>query len=272
MFLGNLIGGQSGLQFSFVLALIMNGTAYFFSDTIVLRLYNAQPLDCYTYADICAMVEELAKEMRIPTPKLWLVKTPMANAFATGRSPKKGSIAFTTGILSLLDKRELRGVIAHELSHIKNRDTLITTIAATLATAIGYLANMLYYAQIFRSSGSQRRDGANPMIAFIVALIMPIAATLIQLALSRSREYQADYTGACSSHDPIALARALEKLHNHIPQAHMDPNDTTRASTASLFIVNPFSQKKWLTTLFSTHPPVTERIARLQKLHEEKIK
>lgn len=268
LLLGNLFGGMVGLQMAFILALVMNGIAYFFSDKIVLAMYNAKPLDAQEYGWIHEIVEDLAHHMRIPMPKLWIINTPMANAFATGRNPSNASVAVTTGILAILDKDELRGVLAHELSHVKNRDILVTTIAATLATAIGYLASMIQHVAFWDSVRGENRKNGNPIGMFIVALLMPLAATIIQLAVSRSREYLADETGAHACHDPLALASALEKLHNHIPHAHMHTHDTQRASTASLFIVHPFTTDSWL-ALFSTHPPMRARVERLQALHRK---
>lgn len=269
LFLGSLIGGHQGIQIAFVMALVMNGITYFYSDRIVLSLYKAQPLDEKTYPWIYAMVQELARDMHIPMPRLWLLPTSMANAFATGRNPHHASVAVTTGILKLLDKDELRGVLAHELAHVQNRDILITTMAATLATAIGYVAHMLQYAAWWgsMSSNDQNKRG-NPLFMLLVAILMPIAATLLQLALSRSREYLADETGAHHSHDPLALAAALEKLHNHIPYDHLNNDDTQRASTAPLFIVHPFTSNG-LASLFSTHPPMQKRIERLRALYQK---
>lgn len=269
LFLGNLIGGASGLQIALVMALIMNGIAYFFSDKIVLSMYRARPLDPVQYQWVHEMVEDLAKNMNMPKPKLWMLDTPMANAFATGRNPNNASVAVTSSIMQLLDRHELRGVLAHELSHVKNRDVLISTIAATLATAIGYIASMLRYAAFFGTySNDDREKRGNPLFMIFVAILMPIAATLIQLAISRSREYQADETGAECCKDPLALAAALEKLQNYVPEAHLDKNDTAHAATAPLFIVNPFSGNGW-TALFSTHPPMHLRIKRLRSMYEK---
>jgi len=264
LLIGSLIGGASGIQMALLFALLMNGITFFFSDKIVLSLYKAQPLDREHYHWIYEIVEELAQNMNIPMPKLWLVRTPVANAFATGRNPAHGSIAVTAGILTLLDAEELRGVLAHELAHIKNRDTLIATIAATIASAIGYLAYMLRHAAFWGSMGDGRRR-ENPIGMFLVSLLMPIAATLIQLAISRSREYSADETGARCGRNPLALAAALEKLHNNVQYAHMDANNTTQTSTASLFIVHPFINHSW-TYLFATHPPMDKRVQRLHQL------
>ncbi len=270
MFMGNLIGGSSGLHIAFIMALVFNGAMYFFSDRIVLSLYKAVPLDKNRYASLYTMVSQLAEKTEIPLPRLWLIDTPMANAFATGRNPKHASVAVTSGILSLLNQDELRGVLAHELAHIKNRDILISTMAATLATAIGYLANMLQYAA-FWGSLSNRDDSkkGNPLFMLLVAILMPIAATLLQLALSRSREYEADDTGARNCHDPLALASALKKLEKNVATEHLNKNDVEKASTASLFIVNPFTTTSTLMNLFSTHPPMQLRVERLQNLYKK---
>lgn len=264
LLLGSWLGGTYGLHVALVFALIMNFVMYFFSDRIVLSLYGAKPMDQKEYSWIYTIVEELTATMQLPMPKLYLIDTSMANAFATGRSPSHASVAVTSGILSILDRDELRGVLAHELSHVKNRDMLVATIAATMATAIGYVANMLQYAAIW-GSGDSRKKGGNPIAMIFVAIIMPIAAALIQLAISRSREYLADETGATYSKEPLALAHALEKLENHIPHAHLQTNDTQHASTASLFIVNPFAGNGW-TEWFSTHPPAHKRIERLRAM------
>lgn len=265
LLLGRLIGGTQGLQVAFIFALLMNFIMYFFSDRIVLKMYGAKPLDKEHYAWIYTIVQELTQSMHLPMPKLWLIDTQMANAFATGRSPSHASVAVTSGILSILDRDELRGVLAHELGHVKNRDMLIATIAATMATAIGYIAHMLQYAAIFGGSSDRKKNGGNPIVMFLVAILMPIAAALIQMAISRSREYLADETGAKYSREPLALANALEKLQNHIPHAHLQSNDTAHASTASLFIVNPFTADGWI-EWFSTHPPAHKRIERLREM------
>lgn len=270
LFLGSMIGGYAGIQMALFMALCMNGITFFFSDKIVLSLYKAQPLDRAHYAWIYEIVTELSEKMNLPMPKLWLVNSRMANAFATGRNPKHGSIAVTTGILRILDQDELRGVLAHELAHIKNRDTLITTIAATIASAIGYLAYMLRHAAMWGSFNSNRKQNSNPMALFAVSLLMPLAATLLQLALSRSREYAADETGAHCGRNPLALASALEKLENSSKHAHLDEENMQYTATASLFIVHPFLNHSW-TSLFATHPPTKQRIARLHKLSNKML-
>ena len=265
--IGGLIGGISGIQLALFISLLMNGIAFFFSDRIVLSLYKAQPLDKHHYGWIYDIVEELARKMQLPMPKLWLVNTPVANAFATGRNPKHASVAVTTGILSLLDAEELRGVLAHELAHIKNRDTLITTIAATVASAIGHLAYMLRHMALWGSINSDRRK-ENPFVLVIVSILMPFAATLVQLAISRSREYAADETGAHCCRSPLALASALQKLENNVKYAHMNAESLQQTSTASLFIVHPFTAHS-LSSLFATHPPISKRVARLHQLSKK---
>ena len=228
--------GPSGMQIALVMACMMSGFMYFFSDRLVLRLYRAQPLDEYTYKTIHDLVAELAHRMHIPKPKLWLVDSPQANAFATGRNPSHASVALTTGIIDILDEDELQGVLAHELSHVKNRDIFISTMAATIATAISYLASMLRYSALWGSFNSRRRSSNNPFILFIVGLILPFIATLVQLAISRSREYQADETGAKTTHDPLALASALKKLQLHTQHAKQK---LSYAPAMALGIVHP---------------------------------
>jgi heat shock protein HtpX len=259
---GYWIGGGGGLLFAFGLSLLMNFGAYFYSDKLVLKMYRAVPLDSQKYSYVYDMVEELCQNAQMPTPKLWYLNTSMANAFATGRNPQNGSVAVTQGILDALEEHELRGVLAHELSHIKNRDILVATIAATIAMSIAYLADWLRWAFIF---GGRDRNRDSGFVAIIVAFLMPIAATMIQLAISRSREYMADESGAHISHDPLALASALEKLHHNVRSHKFKPVSNAQTSTASLFIVYPFSGNGMI-NLFSTHPPMQKRIARLRKM------
>lgn len=260
---GYMVGGQHGVLFAFIFSMLFNFITYFFSDKIVLKMYGAVPLNQEHYPHIYDMIGELATDMQMPMPKLWYLNTPMANAFATGRNPQNGSIAVTKGILDILDHHELRGVLSHELSHIKNRDILVGTIAATIATAIGYLADMLRWSVMFGSR--EDRDSKGGLGVIFVAILMPIAATLIQLAISRSREYLADETGAEHSHDPLALASALEKLHYSSKKMHLEPESQAQVAVASLFIVYPFSLSG-LMSLFSTHPPMEKRIARLRAM------
>ena len=264
LLMGNWIGGHNGLIFAFIMALAMNFFTYFYSDKLILRMYHAQPLDQSKYGYLYDMVGELANEANIPMPKLWYMPTPMANAFATGRNPKHSSVVVTEGILNLLDKDELHGVLAHELSHIKNRDILVATVAATIATAIGYLANILQWSVIL---GGSRDDNnrSSGIGALFVAILMPIAALLIQLAISRSREYLADETGAACSHNPLALASALEKISGNVKQQRVQPESLAHTSTASLFFVYPFTTNGFA-HLFSTHPPIEKRIERLRNM------
>lgn len=270
MFFGNLIGGREGMTMAFLLSLVMNGVSYFFSDKIVLNMYKAKKLDQSRYSNIYQMVGELADSMKIPMPKLWIVETPMANAFATGRNPKNASVAVTSGILGILDEHELRGVLAHELSHVVNRDILVSTIAATMASAIGFVAQMMRFSSFRQSSDDSNRNRTNPLAILAAIILMPMAASLIQLAISRSREYLADESGAEITHEPLALASALQKLEGHVATDHLDKNDSGKASTASLFIVNPFLGGG-LMALFSTHPPMAQRIARLREMSQKRF-
>lgn len=268
--MGDLLGGIQGITIALVLSIILNGIMYLFSDKIVLGMYRAQRLPEGEYSWIYEIVSDLSHEMRLPMPKLWLIKDSMANAFATGRNPSNSSIAVTSGILSILTPDELRGVLAHELSHIKNRDILVTTIAATMAMAIGYCADFMRHMAFWGSHGSDRNKNSSSLFGLLViAIFMPIVALLIRLGISRSREYLADESGAHACKDSLALARALEKLHNNIPRAHMDAQDTARASTASLFIVHPFTSGG-LMELFSTHPRTDKRIQKLYTIHQKK--
>jgi heat shock protein HtpX len=264
--LGYWLGGSQGLMFAFIISMLMNFFAYFFSDKMVLAMYGAQPLDRDKFGYIYEMVEELCFQAQIPMPKLWYIQTEMANAFATGRNPQHASVAVTQGILDILDHNELRGVLAHELGHVKNRDILISTVAATIATAIGYIANMLQWAVLLGGlRGDREENRSSGLGAIFVAIFMPIAATLLQLAISRSREYLADETGAKMCHDPLALASALEKLHTGVKHHPLEAESAAQTATASLFIVYPFSLSGVM-TLFSTHPPMEKRIERLRAM------
>ena len=267
LLIGYWLGGYNGIFIAFILSMFINFVMYFYSDKLVLKMYGAKPLDQEQYEHVYEIVSELTQEMKIPMPKLWYIPTEMANAFATGRNPQHASVAVTKGILDILDVHELRGVLAHELSHVKNRDILIATIAATMATAIGYLASMLRWSIILggRSNGNGN-DRSNGFGAIFAAILMPIAALLIQLAISRSREYLADETGAKASHDPLGLASALEKLHDRSKKQKIKPSSPAQVSSASLFIVYPFS-KEGLVSLFATHPPMSKRVERLRKMN-----
>lgn len=262
VFLGNTFGGQGGMMFAFLFAVIMNFGTYWFSDKIVLRMHGAQELDPSRYADIYRMTEELTQLSGLPMPKLYLIKGDQPNAFATGRNPQHAAVALTHGILQLLSRDELRGVIAHELAHIKHRDILVATVAATFAGAISMIANMAQWAMIFgggRSSDSE--EGSNPIGGLVGIIVAPIAAMMIQMAISRSREFLADEGGAQMAGNPLSLASALRKLHRKAEQLPME----TSPSTAHLFIVNPLFGGRVM-KLFSTHPPMAERVARLEAM------
>jgi heat shock protein HtpX len=261
--IGGAIGGNQGLFIAFVFALLMNFASYWFSDKIVLSMYGAREVSLNEAPDLYRLVQRLAQRAGIPMPRVYIIPSDAPNAFATGRNPQHGAVAVTEGILRMLDTDELAGVLAHELGHIRNRDTLIMTVAATLAGAITMLAHMAQWGAIF---GFGRRDdedsGGGGMLGLLfMAILAPIAATLIQLAISRSREYFADSTGAAVAGSPSGLARALEKLHYASQRLPMDANP----ATAHLFIVNPLTGGS-LVNLFSTHPPIEERIRRLRRI------
>ncbi|MFO8016591.1 MAG: zinc metalloprotease HtpX [Candidatus Woesearchaeota archaeon] len=255
---GWLLGGYQGLTIGLIIALTMNFGSYWFSDKIVLKLYGAKEADKREHKELYSIIKDISKKAGLPMPKVYIVPSSTPNAFATGRNPKHAAVACTQGILSLLSREELKGVMAHEMSHVKNRDTLIQTIAATIAGVISYVAIMARFAAIF--GGGRDNDGGELFYLIALGIITPIIATLLQLALSRSREYLADETGAMLAGDPEHLASALEKLHNGVKK---NPMRQGSAATSSLFIVNPFSAKG-LTSLLSTHPPMSERVKRLR--------
>jgi heat shock protein HtpX len=260
--IGGALGGNQGLFIAFVFALLMNFASYWFSDKIVLKMYGAREVSPHEAPELHQLVQRLAQRAGIPMPRVYIIPSDAPNAFATGRDPQHGAVAVTEGILRMLDTDELAGVLAHELGHIRNRDTLIMTVAATLAGAITMLAHMAQWGAIF---GFGRRDdedsGGSGMFGLLfMAILAPIAATLIQLAISRSREYFADSTGAAVAGSPSGLARALEKLHYASQRLPMEANP----ATAHLFIVNPLTGGS-LANLFSTHPPIEERIRRLRR-------
>jgi len=261
LFVGNLLGGYAGLIIGLAFAIIVNFGAYFFSDRIVLAMYHARPVSQKEEPDLHKIVKEITHLAGLPMPKLYIIPTETPNAFATGRNPTHAAVACTEGILKLLTKDELRGVLAHEVSHIKNRDILVQTVAATIAGVISYIATMAQWAAIFGGFGGRDNErGGNLISLLVLAILTPIIAMIIQLAISRSREYLADETGAKTIKDPHALASALAKLEQGVKQQPLRFGNPT---TASLFIVNPFSAKG-LTGLFSTHPPMEKRIARLK--------
>ena len=267
LFMGQLFGGRAGLMIALVIALAMNVGSYWFSDKIVLAAYKAREIAPEESPMLHKMVEELAHEAGIPKPRICVIPDDSPNAFATGRNPQNAVVAVTRGIMRLLSPEELRGVLAHEMGHVLNRDILIQSVASVLATVVMYLANMLQFAAIF---GGGRRDdeggggGAFGMAAsLLMALLAPIAASLIQFAISRSREYLADATGARLSHSPQALASALGKLDAYSKQI---PMQNATPQTANMFIVNPFAGLGGVISLFTTHPPIQDRIARLQQM------
>ncbi|HEV8616700.1 MAG TPA: zinc metalloprotease HtpX [Methylomirabilota bacterium] len=259
--IGGAIGGQQGMVVAFFFAVAMNFFSYWFSDKIVLSMYGAQPIDESRAPRLYAIVRRLATRAGIPVPRVYLIPTETPNAFATGRNPQHAAIAVTEGIMRILDEDELEGVLAHELSHVTNRDILISTIAATLAGAITYLAHMAQWGAMFGGARHDDEDGGNPIAMLVLAILAPIAAMLVQMAVSRSREFQADATGARLAGRPWPLAKALEKLE---VASKVEPMNASPA-TAHLFIVNPLSGQS-LMRLFSTHPPIEERIARLRAM------
>ena len=257
LFIGNLVGGVRGMQMALLVAVITNFISYFFSDSIVLASYRAKEVLPEQDPRLHSIVAELAMEAKIPKPKIYKINNSMPNAFATGRNPQHAAVAVTEGILRILDDRELRGVLAHELSHVKNRDILISCIAATFAGAIMVLVRM----GLLFSGGRNSRNNSNLIIALLLMILAPIAASLIQMAISRSREYIADADGAKISGDPLALASALRKLAYGNSRQQNNVSETT----AHMFIVNPLAGKS-LQGLFSTHPPIDERIKKLEAM------
>lgn len=262
VFVGSLLGGKGGMMIAFVMALVMNVGSYWFSDKIVLRIYGGQELTRSDAPELFQITEELAARGGLPMPKVYLIRGDQPNAFATGRDPDHAAVAVTEGIMRMLSRDELRGVIAHELAHVKHRDILIGTIAATMAGAISMLANMAHWAMIFGGSrSSDDREGGSPIAGLVMMIVAPFAAMLIQMAISRSREFMADEGGAQMAGDPMGLAGALRKLE---ARAHQIPMEAS-PSTAHMFIVNPLSGGG-IMKLFSTHPPMEERIARLEAM------
>jgi heat shock protein HtpX len=263
MIAGRAFGGQNGMYIALAIAVVMNFSAYFFSDKIALATYRAQPVTREQLPRAYAAVERLAPKMNIPMPKIYVIPTDSPNAFATGRNPQHASVAVTHGILGLLTDEELEGVLAHELGHVNNRDILISSVAATLAGAITMLASMGRWAMIFGGYGRGERDnrGGGGLSALFMLIVAPIAATLIQLAVSRSREYQADATGAHFTGNPYALASALQKIDAYARRLPMQATP----STAHLFIIQPLLgvSAGTFANLFSTHPPIAKRIERL---------
>lgn len=257
---GAMIGGKSGMLIALLLGGGMNFFAYWFSDQMVLRMYNARQVDETSSPYLYNMVRDLARRAGLPTPKVYIIDEPQPNAFATGRNPEHAAVAATTGIIQLLSERELRGVMAHELAHVKHRDILTSTIAATVAGAISALAN---FAMFFGGRDEEGRP-VNPLAGILVAILAPLAASLIQMAISRAREFEADRGGAEISGDPIALANALEKIHAYASGIPMAPAEA-HPETAQMMIMNPLSGGG-IAGWFSTHPRTEERVARLHAL------
>lgn len=263
LWIGRMLGGQNGMIIALILAAVMNIGSYWFSDKIVLSMYRAQPIDEHQAPEIYRIVRDLAMEADMPMPRVYLIPEETPNAFATGRNPQNAVVAVTEGLVHILTKQEIRGVIAHEMGHIKNRDILVSSIAATLAGAIMVLADMARWGAIFGGFRGDDDEGGGGILGMIVlSILAPIAAMLIQMAISRSREYLADETGARLAHNPESLARALEKL---AVASERIPMQDAKPSTAHLFIVNPLTGSS-IMNLFSTHPPIHERIRRLRSM------
>ncbi len=261
--LGALIGGQSGLVIAFVIALGMNAYSLWNSDRAVLRMYGAQEVDERSAPEFYGLVRELASRAGLPMPRVYIMQSDQPNAFATGRSPSRAAVCASTGLLNMLDREEVAGVIAHELAHISNRDTLIMTVAASVAGAITMFANMMQFSMLF--GGRREGGGALGVIGALAAIILaPMAAMIVQMAISRSREYEADRIGAEICGQPLWLASALQKIE-HYAHRIMNPTAEESPATAPLFIINPLSGQG-MDNLFSTHPNTANRIAALQEL------
>jgi len=264
MFIGRLIGGMNGLIIGLVFALTINFVSYWWSDKIVLKIYRAKEADQNKHSRLYSIVREITSTAGLPMPKVYIINTPQSNAFATGRNPQHAAVAVTTGILDLLNHNELKAVLAHEVGHIKNRDILISTVAATIAAVISYIAMMARWGAIFGGFGGRDRNSGGILELLVLAIVAPIMAMIIQFAISRSREYLADETGAKLVRDPFSLASALEKIHKNVSHFPFKRMGTTDA-TAHLFIHNPFKGKSLL-SLFSTHPSLESRVKRLRAM------
>jgi heat shock protein HtpX len=269
VWIGEMWGGTNGAVLALLLAGGMNFFSYWFSDKIVLKMYGAQEISANEDPELYDIVRDLTVRAGLPMPRVYIIPEETPNAFATGRNPEHAAVAVTQGIRRILNRRELAGVLGHELTHVKNRDILISSIAATLAGAITYLAHMAQWAAIFGGGGRDREEGGGNIFGLLFMIIVaPLAAMLIQMAVSRSREYAADEGGAKISADPLALASALRKLEMGAQNIPLQVSDATANSTAHMFIVNPLSGGG-LANLFSTHPAMEERIARLEAMAKD---
>jgi heat shock protein HtpX len=264
VFFGGLMGGKTGMTVALIMAFGMNFVTYWFSDKIVLKMYGAQPVTEAEAPELYRMIEKLAQRASLPMPRLYVIDGDQPNAFATGRNPEHGVVAVTTGIMQILSREELEGVLAHELAHIKHRDILIGTVAASFAGAISYLAQMAQWAMIFGGRSDDEGEGHSLLSSLVMMIVGPLAAMIIQMAISRSREYAADAGGARIAGNPMYLAKALRKLQMASQRIPMNANP----ATAHMFIVNPLSGGG-IMKLFSTHPPMEERIARLESMRPE---
>jgi heat shock protein HtpX len=262
VFVGGALGGRTGMIYAFAFALVMNFVSYWFSDKIVLAMYRARPVTEAQAPELYSMVRRLIQKAGLPMPKVYIIPSETPNAFATGRNPEHGVVAVTEGIMRILSREELEGVLAHELAHIKHRDILTGTIVATIAGAISMLAQMAHWALLFGGGRRDDDEGGSPIVALVMMIVAPIAAMLVQMAISRTREYEADAGGAKLAGNPYGLANALLKLERGAQVIPMhDPNP----ATAHMFIVNPLTGRG-IMTLFSTHPPIAERVKRLKEM------
>ena len=266
MAIGGVVGGHNGAMTMFLISLAINFYTYWNSDKMALRAYNAQPLAESQVPELYELVRELCRKAELPMPRLYVIPTDVPNAFATGRDPEHAAVAVTEGILSMLNRDELAGVISHELSHVKHRDTLIMTLSASIATAISYIANIAQWAAIFGTARDEDGNRSNPIALIVTIVIAPLAASLIQFALSRSREYMADASGARICGKPLALASALLKLDDY---AHHRVIPDAKPATSGLFIINPLAGVGGVANLFSTHPSTEERVKKLREIAAE---
>lgn len=263
--IGQMLGGNGGAMIALLFAAVMNLGAYWFSDKVVLKMYHAQEIGPDDRTGLYRVVERLARSANLPMPRVYIIPGDTPNAFATGRNPQHAAVAATEGILRILDEDELEGVMAHELAHVRNRDILISSIAATIAGAITMLASMAQWALIFGSGRNDEDERGNPIALLVMIIIAPLAAMIVQMAISRSREYAADRGGAEISGNPMALAKALRRLERGVERLPMEANP----ATAHLFIVNPLHGGGLTTSLFSTHPSMDERVMRLEALAQK---